>query len=488
MGKPRVTVKADDAGRYAVVSARAQAYEGATQGRRAAGWTAPASGPNRTLNGSLPTLRNRSRQAVRNNPWLERAISRNVTNEIGTGITPIFESPDPALNELLKNLWWTWTGQTDPEGALDFYGQLAQASRCRRTAGECFIRLRYRPPSWGLAVPIQLQVIEPDHVPESLNQDLPNGNRIIAGKEFSKRGRLVAIWAYPEHPQDGQGSLDMSRLIRIRASEIIHHYLPLRPGQVRGEPDIVPALLRARTYDSYEDAELVRKETRAPFTGFLQKEYIGEDGWAYDPVTGEPLDGDDPLPEINAQPGTIITGAMGESLTLFDGDKVGDGYADFQNQQLLAIAAGAKSLRELMTGDWSKINDRVYRAMIGEYRREIMMAQEHLCIHQICDRVGYWFTDAAVLSGAITAADYSLKYEEYNHRGWRPQRWPHINPQQDVEAIVKEIENDLTSLDQANAERGNTASEVQKANVDAKKRKADMMKKAGLPTGGENNA
>jgi lambda family phage portal protein len=486
MGKPRIRVQAESQGRYSVISARAQAYEGATQGRRATGWSAPASGPNRALNGSLPTLRNRSRQAVRNNSWLERAISRNVVNEIGTGITPIFESSEPKFNELLKDLWWTWTGQSDPEGALDFYGQLAQAARCRRTAGECFIRLRYRPTSWGLAVPIQLQVIEPDHVPETLNQDLPNGNRIIAGKEFNRRGRLVAIHAYPEHPQDGHGRLDMSRLIRIRASEIIHHYLPLRPGQVRGEPDIVPALLRAKTYDSYEDAELVRKETKAPHTGMLTRDYQGQDDWSFDPISGDPLDADaGPLPEINVQAGTILTGLPGEKLTLFDGDNTGHGYGDFQRQQLLAIAAGAKSIYELMTGDWSKINDRVYRAMIGEYRREIMMAQEHLCIHQICDRVGYWFTDAAVLTGAATATDYSLRYEDYNHRAWRPQRWPHINPSQDVEAIIKEIDADLLSLDQANAERGNTAAEVQKANVDARQRKAEYEKAAGLQAGDE---
>jgi len=35
-----------------------------------------------------------------------------------------------------------------------------------------------------------------------------------------------------------------------------------------------------------------------------------------------------------------------------------------------------------MTGDWKNINDRVYRAMINEYRREIEMAQDHLAIHQ----------------------------------------------------------------------------------------------------------
>lgn len=479
MAKPRLTIKAGTDGRYSVISARAQAYEGATHGRRASGMVAPASGPNRALNGSLATLRNRSRHAFRNNPWIERAISRNVSNEVGTGIVPLFESADLVFNAGLEGIWLPWTGQSCTDGVLDFYGQLAQAVRTRRVAGEVFIRVRYRPLSWGLALPIQLQVIEPDHVPETYDLNLPNGNRIVAGKEFNKRGRLVAVHMYPEHPQDNQG-MTFNQLIRVPAEQIIHHYLPLRPGQVRGEPDVVPALLRAYTYDSYEDAELKRKETRAPFTAFLQKDYQSDNDWAFDPISGEPLDDDQDVPEINAQPGTILTGLPGEKITLFDGDKTGDGYKDYQKQQLLAIAAGAKSLYQLMTNDWDGVNDRIYRAMIQEYRREIEMAQDHLCIHQICERVATWFTDQAVLMGLVSAPDYAGRYDDYNRRDWRPQRWPHIHPTQDVEATILEIENDLESHDAAVAKRGYRAVDVQQKNVESRKRKRDLESKAGL--------
>ncbi|WP_339799655.1 phage portal protein [uncultured Marinobacter sp.] len=474
MNKPRLRVRVGETPVY-----RAQAYEGATHGRRATGWNAPATGPNRALNGSLNTLRNRARQGFRNNAWIERAITRNVVNEVGTGITPIFESSFETFNAAAAELWLPWTGMSAPDGSLDFYGQLAQAVRCRRIAGEVFIRARSRPASFGMTVPVQLQVIEPDHVPETLNEDLRNGNRIIAGKEYNRRGQFVAVWMYPEHPQDA-GMMVLNRLLRIPASQIIHHYLPLRPGQVRGGPDVVQSLLRARTYDSYEDSELVRKETRAPFTGFLAKDYTNDQDWNFDPVTGEPVGDDDPLPEVNAQPGTILTGAAGEKMTLFDGDNTGSGYSDFQRQQLLSIAGGAKSLYELVTGDWSKINDRTYRAMITEYRREIETAQDHLTIHQICEKVGFWFTDAAVLSGAIRAPGYADRYDDYNRRDWRTQRWPHINPTQDVAATVKEIENDLESLDAAVAKRGYRAADVQQANVNARKRKAEMLQGAGI--------
>jgi len=460
---------------------RSQAYEGATHGRRASGWNAPATGPNRILNTALNTLRNRSRQAYRNNPWIQRAIDRNVSNEVGTGIVPMFDSSNVEFNMKMDKLWDTWTGYAAMDRSLDYYGLLAQAVRSRRVAGEVFIRVRYLSVG-SQQIPMALQVLEPDMVPLDHNRTRANGNRIIASKEYSPKGQLVAIWVHKEHPHDSS-SFDANTLIRIPSSHILHHFLPLRPGQVRGEPDIVPALLRAHTYDSYEDSELKRKESRAPFTGFLQKEYQGDNDWAFDPITGEPLADDADVPEINAQPGTIISGAIGEKLTLFDGDNTGSGYKDFQKQQLLAIAAGAKSLYQLMTGDWDGVNDRIYRAMIQEYRREIEMAQDHLVIHQICERVGQWFTDQCVAVRAVEAPGYADHYTDYNRRDWRTHRWPHIHPTQDVRATVSEIEHDLESLDAAVAKRGYRAAEIQRANVAARKRKADLERQSGLTAG-----
>ncbi len=460
---------------------RSQAYEGATHGRRASGWNAPATGPNRILNTALNTLRNRSRQAYRNNPWIQRAIDRNVSNEVGTGIVPMFDSSNVEFNMKMDKLWDTWTGYAAMDRSLDYYGLLAQAVRSRRVAGEVFIRVRYLSVG-SQQIPMALQVLEPDMVPLDHNRTRANGNRIIASKEYSPKGRLVAIWVHKEHPHDSS-SFDANTLIRIPSSHILHHFLPLRPGQVRGEPDIVPALLRAHTYDSYEDSELKRKESRAPFTGFLQKEYSGEADWQFDPITGEPMDEGADVPEINAQPGTILSGAIGEKLTLFDGDNTGAGYRDFQRHQLLAIAAGAKSLYQLMTGDWERVNDRVYRAMIQEYRREMEMAQDHLTIHQICERVGQWFTDQCVAVRAVEAPGYADHYADYNKRDWRTHRWPHIHPTQDVRATVSEIEHDLESLDAAVAKRGYRAAEIQRANVAARKRKADLERQSGLTAG-----
>lgn len=474
--KPRIKVKNGQP-----LETKALAYEAATSGRRGgSNWLAPTVGPNAALNSELQTIRARSRAAYRNNPWIKQAIDRQVSNEVGCGIVPMFDSSNADFNAELERLWERWVYESSPDRALDFYGQLAQAVRTRRIAGEVLIRVRYKSAAMGMSVPLQLEIIEPDLLPLTYNETLKNGNRIIAGKEYTKRGQLAAFWLYTSHPNDNTGgAVDNSKLVRVPARDVIHHYKPTRPGQVRGEPDATAALLRAKTYDTYEDSELVRKQTRAPFTGFLKKDYQGDTDWAYDPITGEELS-DDQVPEISAQPGTIITGAIGESLELFKGDDAGNGYSDYQRQQLLAISAGLGVPYELLTGDWSKINDRLYRALIGEYRRQIEADQDHLAIYQICERVGRWFTDQAVLSGAIAAPGYAENRADYNRREWRPHRFPYINPLQDVQATVAEIDADLESLDAAVAKRGYRASDIQRQNVDAQKRKSELLADAGL--------
>ena len=69
--------------------------------------------------------------------------------------------------------------------------------------GEALIRIRYRRPEDGLAVALQLQVLEPEHLPVTLNTTVENGNVIRAGIEFDGLGRRVAYHLYRAHPEDG---------------------------------------------------------------------------------------------------------------------------------------------------------------------------------------------------------------------------------------------------------------------------------------------
>ncbi len=461
-------------------------YDGATQGRRAANWLAPTSGPNASLTGNLPTLRNRSRDAYRNNPLISLGIGRGVSNEIGTGVVPRFLSKDEAFVQVMSPLFDQWALQCDPEGVLDYYGIQSQLCRSRRTSGEVFVRLRRRSITSNLAIPIQIQVLESDFVPVELFEVRSNGNKIKAGIEFNNRGQRVAYWMYPEHPNERNHGIYSNSLIRVPASDVIHHYLPTRPGQSRGEPDTVQSLLKAHTFDTYDDAELLRKQTKAPYTGFLTRDSYTEDDYLFDPFSGQPTAGDGLVPELNVQAGSILTGFPGEKLELFKGDDTGSGYADFMREQKLSIAAGLGLPYELMTGDWSKINDRLYRALINEYRREVEAVQDQLTIFQCCRRIVDWAIRSAVFTLIAPAQKYRENVADYHNVEHRPQGWKHIHPEQDVNAAIKAIEADLVSLDRVVASQGGWDGEENiKQNLRLKKRKQELEKEYGITSESE---
>ena len=130
--------------------------------------------------------------------------------------------------------------------------------------GEAFIRIRLRRPEDNLTVPLQLQVLEPEHVPITYNTVSNNGNAIRCGIEFDSLGRRVAYWMYRSHPNDAMlapmSGADERLLMRVPASEVVHLFRPLRPGQIRGEPWLARALVKLHELDQYDDAELVRKK------------------------------------------------------------------------------------------------------------------------------------------------------------------------------------------------------------------------------------
>src|SRR5262245_13938782 len=95
------------------------AYEGGAHTKRTMTWRAPTIGANAGVLSNLTTLRDRSRQATRNNGYAKGAIEKKVSNIIGTGIKPLSQAADPEFRQALQALWLTWTDESDADGVLD---------------------------------------------------------------------------------------------------------------------------------------------------------------------------------------------------------------------------------------------------------------------------------------------------------------------------------------------------------------------------------
>jgi lambda family phage portal protein len=249
----------------------ASAWDSSGHGKRLSYWNPGDSSINSLLHGQLDVLRNRSRDVVRKNPFASNILDTIVANCIGTGIKSQPKIIDSALKKKLQNLWLNWTDEADFAEVTDFYGLQATILRAVAEAGECFIKFCIS--KANRTVPLQLQVLESEHLDSSKDYPLLNGNVIKSGIEFNKSGKRVAYHLFKEHPGDTCSELTCSGLdsVRVPVSEILHIYKALRPGQIRGEPWLARVLLKLYELAQYDDAELVRKKTAAMFAGATRR-------------------------------------------------------------------------------------------------------------------------------------------------------------------------------------------------------------------------
>lgn len=450
-------------------------YEGAATGRRAAGWDAPDGAINAIAIPALPALRKRSRAAVRNDPYAYSAIDKRVSSIIGTGITPRASTEDAELRHTLRLLWEDWVDESDADGMTDFYGQQALIARMVEESGECFVRLRKRRAEDGLAVPLQLQLLAPEHVPTDKHFKTRSGNEVRAGIEFNALGQRVAYWMYARHPGDPtKANASYNTLNRVPASDVLHIFEPTEAGQLRGVPRLAPVLLRLKSLDNYDDAVLFRQEVSNLFAGFIKKP-AREGQQPLDPITGQPIHADtDGAPMVGLEPGSMQELMEGEEVEFSDPPDAGNTYVDFMRQQLQATAAGVGLPYELLTGDMGDISDRVLRVLLNDFRRRIEQLQFGVYVFQLCRPVRAAWLDTAVLAGSIELPDYTTRRREYLRTRWIPQGWAYIHPVQDVEGKLKEIAGGLNSRSEHVLRTGYDAEQIDEENAQDNRRAAEL--------------
>jgi lambda family phage portal protein len=438
---------------------RARAYyEGGSTGtRRTSTWRAPTATPNAGVLANLTTLRNRSRQAVRNDGIAKSAIDHLVTNIIGTGITLRSKAVDKAFRRQANELFEAWAEYADANGMLDWYGIQTQATRSWLEGGDAFVRIRLRQPGDDLPVALQLEVLESEFCPHD-HHDFTK--RIRAGIEYSPIGKRLAYYFYKSRPE--LDDMDMSQLVRVPAESVVHLYDPSRPGQMRGVPVLTQALIKLYELDKFDDATLLRQQIGNMFAGFVKTPASTTEPFL-NPLSGveTKINAADDKPYVSLEPATIQELDPGTEITFATPPGVDGSYAAFMRQQLRGVSAATGVPYEVLTGDMSGLNDRVMRVILAEFRRRIMAIQYQIVGFQLGRRVWQAFMDRAFLSGALPIGpDYVTNRAAYAAVDWAPHSWPYLHPVQDVEATEKAIRIGLTSRAAAVAEQGEDVEDV----------------------------
>jgi len=421
-------------------------YDAARRSRRTQGWLTDGGSANAQTRNDLLPVRERSRDLVRNNPYASAGLDMLVSYQIGTGIVPRSKTGDDALDQLHDALWEEWAPHSDIAGRLDVYGQQALMARTRSESGEVltfclplpYDDMRRR----GSPVPLALQVVEPDYLDSSIEQDLAGGAVIRQGVEMDRSGRPVAYHLFRHHPgEPGRMSWSGGDTRRVEARYLLHTYRQDRPGQLRGVPDLASVMMRLRLLDEYEDAAMMQAMAQACVAAFV----TSNGGPATGPLeSGKPGAADAMLRQI--EPGMIERLLPGESVDFLVPSGSG-AFPEFTRHQLRAISTGYGLTYDLMTGDLSNANYSSLRAGRLSFKRRLESAQWLMIVPQWCQPVHRAFVSAAQSVGRLPARP-TWPVE------WGPPHFEMVDPLKDTMALRMQLRLGITTWAQAVAEAG----------------------------------
>ena len=432
---------------------RGRMHQGARVSRLTSDWVTSGTSADSEIKGSFKALRNRARQLCRDNDYARQALRSIQNNVIGHGIRHQGQvrmlrggKLDETVNEQIHMEWekWMHKNSCDVSGILGFHDIERLIVRSMAESGEVFIRM-IRKPFGKSKVPFALQVLEADYLIDDEMPPVKNGNFMRMGIEVDQYLRPEAYHFYASHPGDISAGLPRvsQKRIRVPADEVIHLFLPERPGQTRGVTWFASALMRLHMLQGYEEAEVVRARASSALMGFIQSpegELIGDE--IYD---------DQRVSEFT--PGVFKYLAPGESVTVPDLNAPDGQLEPFTRSMLRAVAAGVGVSFESISKNFSESNYSSSRLSLLEERDTYRVLQRYMIENFHQEIFDHWL-DMAVLSGCLDLPAYETNPDRYRASKWVPRCWEWVDPQREVDAYKTAVRCGFKTLAQVITEQG----------------------------------
>lgn len=390
-------------------------YEAGSMGRRMARMNATGTDGTSEVLGDGSRTRYRSRAMERDSSYAQKALRSFAIEQVGEGIRPKFTAEKDAVERVLKRDWEDWSYQVDGATNGTVYGiQLAAVMALARDGG-VLSRRRWRRVTdrdqFGrpLAVPLQIQLLEVDHLSQNMDGPTKSNGLIVNGIELDALGRRVAYHLFRNHPgaawQFGavQNALDT---VAVPASELAHVYLYnfARPGQMVDVPWLHAVIARLWDLDGWQDSTMLARRMSASVAAFVEG--------------GDPLAPPDTVDGINPRPGSWATSAnvldgRGFPIEQFEAGMVAylpngktvkfpdqpqvPGHEETTRVTLREIAAGTGDSYESLSGDLTGSNFISLRH--GTLPRQYLMRsiRKQVTIPLLVRPMGIWFLEAEAL-------------------------------------------------------------------------------------------
>lgn len=461
-----------------------RSYAAAASNRLTSTWYTALKSANQEIETGLMTMRARSRQLCRDNPHAAAFLNLlkvNVSGPDGIGLQAQYVNSRNELhatfNRALELAWTRWgrAGSCTADGRLSFAEFCQHCDALEAQDGEILVRGIVDP---KLPLGFGVEFIDPDRLDETLNQRPSNGlPEIRLGVELGAYGRPVAYHIRPRHPNEPGGRTDTNRPVRVPATEILHRFIQVRPGQTRGVPWLVPVAIRLRLLDKWEEAALTAATIGAAKMGFFVDKR-DEAGEGYETMTDADSGEDAGALSMTAEPGVFGQLPPGMEFQSFDPDYPNIAFEQFERAMLRSIASGLGVSYTSLANDLTAVNYSSIRAgLLTE--RDIYRMLQHRAVEHTCRPVFRRWFESAVLSQQVTPP--TMRFDDITESMvWKPRGWQWVDPKSDVQAVKEMIALGLESRTSAAAKLGGDFQD----NLEMLEREMELADAAGVPVMG----
>jgi lambda family phage portal protein len=476
-------------------------YTGASKGKRTlAGMQVSKGGTaDQDLLGDLPTLRDRTRHLVRNQPLAGGALNTVCTNVVGTGLMlesqidrGVLGMTDEQAAEWQRGAereftLWCGTPECDVTRTQDFWELQDLAFRSTLESGDIFALLPYvkRP---GDTYGLKVQLVEGDRVRDPVTR--PKDANLAGGIEHDSYGAPVAAHIARQKPGErfsfGGPSDRVAFFGENGRRNVLHLFERRRPGQSRGAPYLASVIEPLYQLGRYTEAEIDAAVVSGLFAVFVKSAGTGLSPLE-SAVSGAAPSASGDAPQA-AWDGKLTSGlvadlAPGEDIVSANPGRPNQAFDPFVQAVLRQIGAGLELPFEILikhyTSSYSAARAAILEAWRFYRKKRVWLAS------RFCQPVYETFLEEAIALGRLSAPgffDDRLIRAAYCGALWHGDGPGSIDPMADVEAAEKRLALGITTLKKETAEYD--GSDWQK-NHEQRAKEIAAQRAAGMPVPGD---
>jgi len=440
-------------------------YTGARKNRKQTkNWKTSGGDADSDILFDLPSLRERSRDLIRNEPVATGAAATMVTNIIGSGLRlkpaidfeflGLTEEQALAQEKYIKRQWLLWANSTycDVERSQNFSELQALAFRQTFENGDVFALLPRVERKTNFPFELAVQLIEADRV---CNRDNARDTETLSGGiKKDEYGAPVTIDVLKRHPgslanfyrKEWYPPIDVFGKKSGRRN-VLHVFQKLRPNQSRGVPALAPVIESLKQISQLTENELQASVVDSFLTVFV-KSTTGEIPDWNDFVDKQKNIARRDVADIELESGAVIGLLPDEDVTINNPNRPSGKFDPFWLAIVTHIGMAIELPREILIKHFEASYSASRAAMLEAWR--MFTTRRKWFAAKFCQPIYETFFDELVGTGRFYAPGYfanPMIRQAWTGSSWIGDPRGMIKESEEIDAAVKRVEGGFSTIE-----------------------------------------